>query len=424
MHSSRARRGGALLLTAGLATGLSACAISDGTGGTGGSGDDQTLTFWSYYQGTQADWLQAQADEFEKNNPGMTIDIVKTVGDQQDQKLLASVATGDTPDLFINNIVVDYPTLVAGGVTADLTEYWDDFADKDQFSESATWTTDDRVYNLLPFTNLIGLYYNQDILSEVGIDTPPTTLDELQTALETVKADGRYQGIALSGAPTVEGAWLFAPQLLGQGIDYCSFEGPEVDAAFDRVETWAKAGYTPQATATWDQNDSWQQFATGDYAFGINGNWQLGNAAEAEFEWGTTQYAAPVGGESIVYPGGEGFGIGANSDKKDLAWKFLEEAVLTPEAGESIFTIAGSIPVRADVAELPAIRDNAQVQPFVAAAQTSGSWPKNENTANIQKALGEAVSSVISGQTSAADASAAAIADIKAAIEDGGGGCS
>jgi multiple sugar transport system substrate-binding protein len=404
MHSLRVRRIGALIITAGLATGLSACAISDGSDG-GGSADDQTLTFWSYYQGAQADWLQAQVDQFEKDNPGVTVDIVKTVGDQQDQKLLASVATGDTPDLFINNIVVDFPTLVAGGVTADLTEYWDGFADKDQFAESAAWSSDDKVYNLLPFTNLIGLYYNQDILTEV------------------VKADGRYDGIALSGAPTVEGAWLFAPELLGLGIDYCSFEGPEVDAAFERAETWAKAGYTPQATATWDQNDSWQQFATGQYAFGINGNWQLGNAEEAGFEWGTAQYPAPTGGTSVVYPGGEGFGIGANSDKKDLAWKFLEEAVLTPEAGEAIFATAGSIPVRADVAELPAIKDNVAVQPFVAAAQTSGSWPKNENTANIQKALGEAVSSVISGQSSAADASAAAVADIKAALEDGGGGC-
>ena len=418
MQSNRTRRAGAFIIAAGLAVSLSACAISEADGD-----DGQTLTFWSYYQGAQADWLAAQAAEFEENNPGVTVDIVETVGDQQDQKLLASVATGDTPDLFINNIVVDYPTLVAGGVTADLTEYWNGYADREQFPESAAWSTDDAVYNLLPYTNLIGLYYNADILAEVGIDTPPATLDELQAALAAVKADGRYQGIALSGAPDVEGAWLFAPELLGLGIGYCNFEGPEVDAAFERAETWAKEGYTPQATATWDQNDSWQQFATGEYAFGINGNWQLGNAEEVSFEWGTAQYPAPAGGTSIVYPGGEGFGIGASSDKKDLAWKFIEEAVLPPEAGEAIFTTAGSIPVRADAAELPVIKDNAAVQPFVTAAQTAGTWPDNENTANIQKVLGQAVSSVISGQSSAAQGGSAAIADIKAALEDGGGAC-
>lgn len=408
-------------LTAAVSLTLTGCAVSESGSD---SGSDTTLTFWSYYSETQAEWLDGQVKAFEANNPGVKINVIETVGDQQDQKLLASVATGTTPDLFINNIVVDFPTLVAGGVTADLTPYWEKYAEADQFGESATWTSDDKIYNLLPFTNLIGLYYNSDILSEVGIDDVPTTLDELQEDLAIVKADGRYEGIALSGAPTVEGAWLFAPQLLGLGIDYCNFEGPEVDAAFQRVEDWAKAGYTPQATATWDQNDSWQQFATGKFAFGINGNWQLGGAAEASFANGTAPYPAPTGGTSVVYPGGEGFGIGASSEHKDLAWKFIEEAILTADAGEALFETAGSIPVRADVAELPSIVENEAVQPFITAAQTSGSWPKNENTASIQTALGQAVSGVISGQTSAADASKAAIADVAAAIEDGGGTCS
>lgn len=400
---------------------FSGCAISSQSSG---EGEGTRLTFWSYYTGTQADWLAAQVEQFEADNPGVTIDVVETVGDQQDQKLLASVATGTTPDLFINNIVVDYPTLVAGEVTADLTEYWDAYADAEQYPEAAAWRTDDKVYNLLPFTNLIGLYYNADVLAEVGIDGPPATLDELTADLATVAADGRYKGLALSGAPTVEGAWLFAPQLLGLGVGYCSFEGADVEAAFARAETWAKAGSTPQATATWDQTDAWQQFATGEFAFGINGNWNLGNAAEADFEWGTAQYPAPTGGESIVYPGGEGFAIGSKSKHKDLAWEFLEQAVLSSSAGEAIFEAAGSIPVRADVSELPAIQENVEVQPFVAAAQTAASWPNNENTASIQTALGKAISSVWSGQTSAADAAASATADIAAAIEDGGGTCS
>lgn len=402
---------------------LAGCAIP-ASSSTDADGAETTLTFWSYYTGTQAEWLDAQVAAFEDANPGVNIDVIETVGDQQDQKLLASVATGSTPDLFINNIVVDYPTLVSGGVAADLTAYWDAYADAEQFPDAAAWRTDGKVYNLLPFTNLIGLYYNQDVLNEVGIEEAPQTLDELTADLATIAADGRYKGIALSGAPTVEGAWLFAPELLGVGIGYCNFDGADVTAAFERAEAWADAGSTPQATATWDQTDAWQQFATGEFAFGINGNWNLGNAAAAEFAWGTAQYPAPAGGESIVYPGGEGFGIGANSEHKDLAWSFIEQAVLSADAGEAIYEAAGSIPVRADAAELPAIAEDEAVAPFVSAAQSAAAWPNNENTATIQTALGQAISSVYSGQTSAADASATAIADIAAAIEDGGGSCS
>lgn len=420
----RTRTRSSQLATATAATfvALSGCAVSSGQPESG-SGDGITLSFWSYYSGTQQTWLEEQVATFEEKNPDVTIQLVETVGDQQDQRLLASVSTGTTPDLFINNIVVDYPTLVAGGVMEDLTPYWDDFADKDQFPDAAVWRSDGRVYNLLPYTNLLGMYYNEDILSEYGITTPPSTLDELGDDLATVTADGTYKGLALSASPDVEGAWLFAPQLLGQGINYCNFTVPEVTGAFQRWDDWSQEGYIPLSAATWDQNAAWQQFMSGDYAFALNGNWQLGNVASADFEYGTAPYPAPAGGESIVFPGGEGFAIGAGSEHPDVAWQFLEEMILSNQGGESIYTASGSIPVRADVTDMPAIQDDPYVQPYVAAAQTAADWPDNTNTAEMQNRLGQAVSNVVSGQTSAQQAAESAATDIEESIASGEGGC-
>lgn len=411
-------------LLAVLSLTLTGCALSSegAASSDGASGERATLTFWSYYQGAQGEWLADRVAAFEADNPDVDIEVVETTGDTQDQRLLASVATGGTPDLFINNIVVDFPTLVAGGVTADLTPYWEDYAEREEYPDNAAWTNDDKVYNLLPYTNLLGMYYNADLLAEHGVDSPPQTLDELEAALEAVTAGGD-QGVALSGAPTVEGAWLFAPQLLGEGVNYCNLSGAPVDAAFERLGRWAELGYVPKAAATWDQNASWQQFLSGRYAFGFNGNWQLGNVADADFEYGTTQFPAPEGGSSVVYPGGEGFGIGATSEHKDLAWQFLEEAVLSPEAGETIFATAGSIPVRADVAQTLAEEGDEYVAPFLAAAQTTGQWPDNTETAAAQTALGTAVSGVISGQLAATQGSAQAQADVAEALEAGGGTC-
>lgn len=387
-------------------------------------GGKTTLTFWQYYAGTQLTWLKKQVAAFEKDNPDVDVKLVQVVGDQQDQKLLASVATGKTPDLFINNIVVDYPTLVGGKAMLDLTPYWNDYADKDQFPESAVWKTDGRVHNLMSYTNLLGMYYNEDILKQYDIE-PPTTLDALGKAMAKVEAGGKYKGLALSGAPTVEGAWLFAPQLLGQGVDYCNWAGSQdkVSAAYERLGDWAGKGYIPKAAATWDQNAAWQQFMTGKYAFAFNGNWQLGNVKEASFAYGTARFPAPPGGKSQVYPGGEGFAIGSKSKHPDLAWKFLEQAVLSPEGGKSVYTTAGSIPVRADVAGAQEIKDDEFVQPFVAAAQDSANWPNNPNTANMQTSLGKAVSAVISGQDTASEGAKKATGDIAAARKKGGGDC-
>jgi multiple sugar transport system substrate-binding protein len=394
---------------------------SSGESGSTSNGDVTTLTFWSYYTaGSQAEWLAAQVKKFETDNPDIKIDVIETVGDQQDQKLLASVATGRGPDLFINNIVVDFPTLAAAGVFADLTPYWEKFADADEFPEASVWKDGDTVYNLLPYTNLLGMYYNLDILGEYGITEPPATLEELQADMEVVTADGKYKGLALSGAPSVEGAWLFAPQLLGEGINYCNFDGPKVGEAFNRLDSWASDGFIPKAAATWDQNASWQQFMTGKYAFAFNGNWQLGGLEDVAFKYGTAQYPKPEDGFSQVYPGGEGYGIGSQSEHPDLAWKFLEQAILTPEAADAIFTATGSIPTRADATDSAALQGDF-VKPFVTAASDPGSWPKNENTAKMQNALGTEVSSVISGQKTGDEGAQAAIKNIADAAA--GGGC-
>jgi multiple sugar transport system substrate-binding protein len=403
--------------------GLTGCAISSNPSDNASSGGKVTLTFWEYYGGTQLTWLQGQVAKFEKANPKVDIKLVQTVGSQHDQKLLASVATGTTPDLFINNIVVDFPTLVGGGVMKDLTPYWNSYADKDQFPTAAVWKNNGKVYNLMFYTNLLGMFYNKDILQQYGITTPPKTLDEMQADMAKVKAGGKYKGVALSGAPTVEGAWLFAPQLLGEGINYCNFTGPQITPAFQRVATWSKNGYLPISAATWDQNAAWQQFSTGKFAFGINGNWQLGNVKTAKFKYGTTQFPAPPGGKSQVYPGGEGYAIGAKSKHADIAWKFLQQMVFSKAGGEGIYKVAGSIPMRADVADSPVIKADQYVQPFVTAAHDTAQWPNNKNTANMQTALGKAVSAVISGQKNPQQGAESAIQSIADAEKAGGGTC-
>ncbi|MHA6627217.1 sugar ABC transporter substrate-binding protein [Pseudonocardia sichuanensis] len=409
-----------LALAVALLMSTSGCAISSVAASSPGT---TVLTFWQYYDGTQLEWLESEARRFEQGNPGVRIELVQVVGSQQDQKLLASVATGSTPDLFINNIVVDFPTLVSGGVMLDLTPYWESFADKDRFPDTATWEDDGRIYNLMSYTNLVGLYYNQDILDEYGL-APPTTLDELQAAMETVKAGGKYEGVALSGSADVEGAWLFAPQLLGLGVGYCNLaeEADHVTAAFERIGRWRAADTLPRAAATWDQNASWQQFMTGRYAFALNGNWQLGNVEEAGFRYGTAQFPAPAGGRSQVFPGGEGFAIGSRSEHPDLAWEFLAQ-LMSPRSGEAVYEAAGSIPLHEEAAAAPALRDDAMVAPFAAATRDAAEWPNNPNTAAMQKALGQAVSSVISGEQTPQEGARDAIEDISEAREQGGGGC-
>lgn len=402
------------------AAGMLLLAACSGDGGE--SGDPNTLTVWSYFTSPgQIAALEEQNALFQEAHPDITLESVTLPGDQVVQRLLSTATTQEGPDVVFDNVVVDFPTLAGSGVLYDMSSYWAEYEDADQFPENATWEYEGGVYNVMSYTNLLGLYYNADALDEIGID-PPTTIEGFDAALEAVLEDGRYTPLALSGAPDVGSAWVTFAQLLGDGVDYCNISTEAVESVFSRVESWAQSGIIPQDAATWDQTDSWQPFMTGDYAFAINGNWQLGSLEDASFEVGTTRYPAGSAG-SHVFPGGEGIAIGEFASDPDLAWDYIETAFLSAEGSEINYEHSGQIPMRTDVADGLELGAEDLLTPFVEASTDTGTWPTNEETGEMQLQFGQATSSVISGQASSADAAAAAVTGIEEARESGGGGC-
>ncbi|SEE21227.1 ABC transporter substrate-binding protein [Ruania alba] len=392
--------------------------------GDGGSSDadGETLTVWSYFTSPgQIAALEEQNALFEAAHPDVTLESVTLPGDQVVQRLLSTATTQEGPDVVFDNVVVDFPTLAGSGVLYDMSSYWSEYEHADQFPDNATWEYEGGIYNVMSYTNLLGLYYNADALAEIGIE-PPTTIEEFDAALHTVLEDGRYTPLALSGAPDVGSAWVTFPQLLGEGVNYCNISEEATESAFSRLQSWAESGIIPQDAATWDQTDAWQPFMTGNYAFAINGNWQLGNVPDASFEVGTTRY--PAGSEgSHVFPGGEGIAIGEYASNPDLAWEYIKTAFMSDEGSEINYENSGQIPMRADVAENLDLSENELVIPFVEAAAETGVWPANEQTGEMQLQFGQATSAVISGQAPASEAAAMAVTGIEEAREAGGGGC-
>lgn len=400
---------------------LAACS-SGSDSGSESSGGPKTLTVWTYYTaGGQNDALEQQNALWAKAHPDVKIETVQIPFDQLPSKLLATATTQDGPDVVLDNVVVDFPTLASAGVLADLTSQWDGYADKGLFPDSAVWKFEDKVYNVMSYTNLLALYYNKDLLDAAGV-TPPSTLEEFETAMQTLAPKHKNSVLAESGAPTVEGAWMFMPQLLGEGKDYCSMDAAALQSALTRVQGWSSAGIIPRETATWDQADAWQAFMSGKYPFGVNGNWNLADAKKASFTVGTTRFPAGPQG-SHVFPGGEAIGIGAFAKDKDLAWQYIQEAWMSKDASLINFKASGQIPTRSDLADNETVTGDTLVQPFVAAAGETGAWPLNKETAAMQTAVGQAHSAVISGQADPAQAAKTAMDGVSAAREKGGGGC-
>lgn len=392
---------------------LSGCTPT--SGGSASGGDSNTITVWHYFSvENQVKLMTDYKDLFESNNDGVTVENVYVPYDQMNSKLISAVGSETGPDIVVFN-GAETSTLALGGALAPITEQWDSFADKDQFPEPVIHSLEEEVYATQGYVNLLGLWYNQEILDEVGIE-PPTTIDELNTALDAVTAAG-HGGITLSGLPQSQGEWQAYPWLTSFGFDYADPQAAPLEQAFSMIQSWTESGALSREAVTWDQTVPFQTWAAGDVAFAENGNWQIGTArSDADFEYGVVPL--PVGETGQVYLGGEGQGIGAFSANPELAWQYLEETFLSAEGQEIALENVGSIPSRTDAAASEAVSSDPLLQAFATAIAESGAnYPSPAvpaaSVADQQLTVGQVWSAVIGGQTTPADAAASLIQDLE-----------
>lgn len=408
---------GALALAAcGGSSSTSTTATSDGSPAVDATG---TVTVWHYFSDpNQVALMDKYAELFEASNPGSTVDNVYVPYDQMNSKLVAAAGASEGPDIAVFN-GAETSTLALAGVLAPLDEQLGAFADTAQLPESVIHSVDDQAYAIQGYVNLLGLWYNADILSEIGVE-PPTTMDELEAAMQKA-VDAGYEGITLCGLPQGQGEWQAYPWLTSDGFSYDSPDATALAAGLSRVKGWVDEGFLSQEAVTWDQTVPFQQFASGGVAFAENGNWQMGTAAsDAQFEYGVVPL--PLSDTGQVYLGGEGQGIGAYSADPDLAWKYLESTYLSVEGQLAAADIVGSIPSRLDAAEDDQVASNELLKPFAeTVAQFGANYPAGvippESVADVQLTVGQAWSAALGGQTSPEDAAQSVVDQLGTVIQ-------
>ncbi|MCM0638585.1 sugar ABC transporter substrate-binding protein [Cellulomonas wangsupingiae] len=410
------RRTRLALTSLAAASGLLLAACSGGTsaGGDadGSSGGGDTLTVWHYFSDdNQVKLMDDFAAKFEAEHDGATVENVFVPYDQLNSKLVSAAGAQTGPDVVVFN-GAEAATLALGGALAPLDDYWADFADAGEVSESVVHTIDGTTYAVQGYVNLLGLWYNADILAEIGVE-PPTTMTELEDAMGKAK-DAGYSGITLSGLPQSQGEWQAYPWITSEGFTYDDPQADALAAGLGRVRGWVDNGWLSQEAVTWDQTVPFQQFAAGRTAFAANGNWQMGTAAsDADFEYGVVPL--PLSDTGGVYLGGEGQGIGAFSENPDLAWEYLTATYLDAEGQLLPPEIVGSLPSRADAAADELVTGNVLLEPFAQTiTQFGANYPSPAipaaSVADVQLTVGQAWSAAIGGQKSPQQAADDAIA--------------
>jgi multiple sugar transport system substrate-binding protein len=238
------------------------------------------------------------------------VSVKRTGYDTSDltNKALLAAQQGNAPDvLIVDNPVVS--TLAEAGVltTSDETK-----TDTSAVSPNllAAGQTGGKTYGIPIGANTLALYYNKSVLKEAGVDISAVKdWDSLTAALAKVKAAGK-KGITFSAIGTEEGSFQFLPWFWGSGAQLTKLDSAQGVTALSLWTDWLKKGYAPNSVINNTQTTSWQEFATGTYAFSENGTWQLANAKKTGFEYGIIPIpgvkggtaAAPTGGEFVTVP--------------------------------------------------------------------------------------------------------------------------
>ncbi|WNM30964.1 extracellular solute-binding protein [Streptomyces sp. Li-HN-5-11] len=287
---------------AALVTGATACS-STGSSSAGAGAGKGTYTIWDPYP--QFDKTSAWAKLLDSCGSKAGVTIKRTAFDTTDltNKTLLAAQQGNSPDvLIVDNPVVS--TLAEAGVLTTTDENKIDTS-KVEPNLLGAGQSGGKTYGIPVGANTLALYYNKKVLKAAGVDVA-TIKDwkSLTAALAKVKAAGK-KGITFSAVGTEEGSFQFLPWFWGSGAKLTEVDSTQAVSALTLWTDWLKKGYAPHSVINNNQTTSWQEFATGDYAFAENGTWQLANAKKAGLDYGVIPVPGEWGGSAPVPTGGE-----------------------------------------------------------------------------------------------------------------------
>jgi multiple sugar transport system substrate-binding protein len=301
---------GAALVAIAVAGGATACSSSDDNASEEAGGG--TYAIWDPYPqfNDDSEWVKLLTG----CGASAGVSIERTGYDTTDltNKALLAAQQDNSPDVLI----IDNPVISTLAEAGALTTTEETKLDTSAMAPNllSAGQSGGKTYGVPIGANTLALYYNKEVLTMAGVDiTTVKDWPSLTAALAKVKAAGK-KGITFSAIGTEEGSFQFLPWFWGAGAQLTALDSAQAVSALSLWTDWLKQGYAPNSVINNTQTTSWQEFASGDYAFSENGTWQLANAEKLGFEYGIIAVPANGGGTAPAPTGGEFVSIPVQSD--------------------------------------------------------------------------------------------------------------
>ncbi|WP_130859023.1 extracellular solute-binding protein [Gracilibacillus phocaeensis] len=312
-------------------------------------------------------------DEFESENPDVTVDVEILGNEQYKEKLKVLSTSNELPDVGMAWPAGFLEPYVSGDKFAELDDLLDGpLNDSFVAGTAEAYEIDGATYSLPLELNITPIYYNQRIFDENGIEVP-TTFEELKGAIQTLIDQG-ITPIALGNKDRWTGSMWYmyladrigGPEVLNSAIDRSGSFGDEalVQAA-EEVKELVDMGAFINGFNGLGNDEAKGYFINEQAAMYLMATWDLpewttneDNPQELRDAVEYMKFPTVEGGEGDTnsYVGGPGVGlfVAENSDVKDEAKDFV--AFFVEKWGEKSVTDAGVIPatkVDTDGIELP-----------------------------------------------------------------------
>ena len=343
----RALAWSALLAFACLA--LAGCAPRRGSGAT-------TIRFWA--MGREGEVVRELADAFERENPGIKIEVQQIPWSAAHEKLLTAHVGRSSPDVsqLGNTWIAEFHALnaleplsarVASSRELTRSAYFDGIWDTnvvDGETWGVPWYVDTRV-----------LFYRKDILARAGYRTMPGDWPGWRAAMAAIV---RTQGPGHTAillpvnewtVPVVLGLQAGSPLLKDDGTRG-AFHEPPFRRAFDFYVGLFRDGLAP-ALANTEMANLYQEFARGSFAMYVTGPWNLGEFQtrmpdSLKDAWDTAPLPGPDGpATGYSTAGGSSLVLFRQSRHPAEAWRWIE-FLSRPASQARFFHISGDLPAR------------------------------------------------------------------------------
>lgn len=347
-----------------------------------------TLRVLIHQNPPMVEFMEMFNQQFQERHPNIVIDM--SVVNANDLSIVTQTRLSandiDVIDIFgFSNAVqpymrnVDLPNwqqLIDAGLLMDLTDQ-DFISLYDEATITDAGTYNGRVYAInLGRVSYSGIYYNQDLFTEYGLNVP-TTWSELVQACETFSADGIPCMTAggKDGWPIFVGAYgligaIYPDQAaLVEGLWTGTIRWNDERSLemWSKMQVYARDMIEPGASGV-GGDAAPGRFASGAVAMFPGGTWYAPaiEAAEPDFEWGYIPFPGSDNPEDNQYLFGkydQGWAIAANTPNAEAALLYLAE-FSDPENYQAFVDAVGFIPTQ-PTAQLNT-RIGEQVAPYLA----------------------------------------------------------